>query len=529
MKKFAALITAVDATTRTSEKSDALVKYLEEASDADKLWCVALLSGKRPKRPVRTALLREWAAAEAGIPLWLFEESYYVAGDLAETVALVLPPPEREDTATLAERMDVLEALRLKSDGEKEAVIRHIWRGADKAERFVFNKLMTGGFRIGVSAKLMVRALARHLDEDENALAHRLMGNWDPRTANFQSLLADPDPDEDLSRPYPFYLAYPAEGEPEQLGPVEEWQFEHKWDGIRGQLIFRKGSVFLWSRGEELITERYPEIAALADSLPHDAVIDGEILAFQDGRPLTFNHLQKRIGRKKPGKKVLGDSPVILMAYDLLEESGTDLRNVPQEKRRRRLDRLVSETDSAALRISELLHPKDWAEARNLRSVSRAQMAEGLMIKKRNGTYKTGRKRGEWWKWKTDPMTIDAVLIYAMRGHGRRANLFSDYTFAVWDGGELVPVAKAYSGLTDREMQETDRFVKQHTLERFGPVRSVKPELVFEIGFEGIAPSSRHKSGVALRFPRMLRQRTDKKPGDADTLENVRKLLADFQ
>lgn len=529
MKKFAALITAIDATTRTNEKTDALVRYLEEASDADKLWCVALLSGNRPKRPVKTALLREWAASEAGIPLWLFEESYYVAGDLAETVALVLPPPEREDDASLTERMETLEGLRKKSDEEKEAAIRHIWRGANKAERFVFNKLMTGGFRIGVSAKLMTRALARHLGEDENAVAHRLMGNWDPRTANFQSLLADPDPDEDLSRPYPFYLAYPAEGGTEQLGPLEEWQFEYKWDGIRGQLIFRKGSVFLWSRGEELITERFPDIAVPALNLPRDAVIDGEILAYKDGSPLTFNHLQKRIGRKKPGKKILDDSPAVLMAYDLLEESGKDLRDMPLDERRRRLEALIAEAETDALKISPLLRPAGPDEAGRLRAESRAAMAEGLMIKRRSGTYKTGRKRGEWWKWKTDPMTIDAVLIYAMRGHGRRANLFSDYTFAVWDGTELVPVAKAYSGLTDREMQETDRFVKQHTIERFGPVRSVKPELVFEIGFEGIAPSTRHKSGIALRFPRMLRQRTDKKPEDADTLENVRKLLEEFQ
>jgi DNA ligase-1 len=309
------------------------------------------------------------------------------------------------------------------------------------------------------------------------------------------------------------------------LGPCADWQFEYKWDGIRGQLIFRQGEIFLWSRGEELITDSFPEVSALADALPRDAVIDGEIMAFKDDKPLTFNHLQKRLGRKKPGKKIMQDSPAVIIAYDLLELDGQDLRERSTADRRDLLAALVADTGHPVLRISPVLRADTWAKAADLRAVSREALAEGLMLKRKTGVYKTGRKKGDWWKWKTDPMTIDAVLIYAMRGRGRRANLFSDYTFAVWDGPNLVPVAKAYSGLTDREMKTVDQFVKQNTVERFGPVRSVKPELVFEIGFEGIAPGTRHKSGVSLRFPRMLRQRTDKGPEDADTLENVKDFL----
>jgi len=525
VKAFAALIAAIDATTRTTEKLKALNEYLDAAADRDKLWCVALLSGNRPKRPVKTALLRQWAAEVADIPLWLFEETYYVVGDLAETVALVLPPPETANEVSLSDRMETLRTLRGQPESEIETRIKKIWAEMNRTERFVFNKLITGGFRIGVSQKLMVRALAAHLGDDENAVAHRLMGKWDPGTADFHNLLVTPDPAENLSRPYPFYLAYPIEGEPSDLGSCADWQFEYKWDGIRGQLIFRKGEVFLWSRGEELITESFPEIASLAEALPRAAVIDGEIMAYKDGAPLTFNHLQKRLGRKKPGKKIIEDSPAVIVAYDLLELEGQDLRERSTSERRDLLEALVADTDHSVLRISPVLSVKTWAEAADYRAGSREALAEGLMVKRKSGPYKTGRKKGDWWKWKTDPMSIDAVLIYAMRGRGRRANLFSDYTFAVWNGPDLVPVAKAYSGLTDKEMKEVDRFVKQNTIERFGPVRSVKPELVFEIGFEGIAPGTRHKSGVSLRFPRMLRQRTDKKAEDADTLENVKGFL----
>lgn len=527
MKGFAQLISEIDATTRTTGKLEALKRYLHTADDADKLWCVALLMGKRPKRPVKSAWLRKWAAEAAELPLWLLEESYYVVGDLAETVALLLPPPTSTDGLSLEAHMKGLQNLLGKPEEEVEAYIKEVWSQIGQKERFVFNKLITGGFRIGVSQKLMVRALAYHLGDEEAVVAHRLMGDWKPDSTTFHELLERTDPAENLSRPYPFYLAYPIEGDVKALGDPADWQFEYKWDGIRGQLIFRQGEIFLWSRGEELITDRFPEIKALQEVLPDGVVIDGELMAYRDGVPLSFNHLQTRIGRKKVGKKILVDSPVVLMAYDLLEYEGEDLRQKTMRERRSLLERAVKRSNSEVLLLSPVVEPKTWLEAMDLREGSREKLAEGLMVKRHDGTYKVGRKRGDWWKWKVDPMTIDAVLLYAQRGHGRRANLYSDYTFAVWKGEELVPFAKAYSGLTDKEIKQVDRFVKGHTIERFGPVRSVEPELVFEIGFEGIAPSSRHKSGISLRFPRMLRWRHDKKPKEANTIEDLRTFLPD--
>ncbi|MEM9051914.1 MAG: ATP-dependent DNA ligase, partial [Bacteroidota bacterium] len=439
--------------------------------------------------------------------------------------ALILPNETKTSDKSLDSRMRDLQSLKELEEEEVKAYITTAWTEMNKTERFVFNKLITGGFRIGVSQKLIVKALAKHLDEEENIIAHRLMGDWSPLTTTFEKLLVEPDENENLSRPYPFYLAYPLEDVPESLGFVNEWQLEYKWDGIRGQLIRRNGEVYIWSRGEELVTERFPELEKLKGMLPYDCVIDGEIMAFKDGKPLTFNHLQTRIGRKKVSKKILADSPVVMIAYDLLEERGKDLRQSSMESRRAKLEALVRQTKSPALLISEKIEPKSWEEAAAIRESSREVLSEGLMLKRKTSDYKVGRKRGDWWKWKVDPMSIDAVMIYAMRGHGRRANLYSDYTFAVWKGDELVPFAKAYSGLTDKEMQAVDRFVKKNTLERFGPVRSVKPELVFEIGFEGIAPSTRHKSGIALRFPRILRQRLDKKPEEANTLEDLTRML----
>ena len=528
MKEFAALIAQLDTTTKTNEKLAAMVEFLNQAPDSDKLWCVALLTGKRPRRPVKTSLLREWSAELAELPLWLLEESYYVVGDLAETVTLILPEAVATNSKSLTERMEELGTLRVLEEAEVKAHITTAWMEMDSNERFVFNKLITGGFRIGVSQKLMVRALAKHLEEDESRVAHRLMGNWKASDTNFYDLLVAADANEDLSRPYPFYLAYPLEDEPESLGKASDWQIEYKWDGIRGQLIKRNDEIFVWSRGEELVTDQFPELVTLGDSLPANCVIDGEILAYTDGAPLPFNFLQKRLGRKKVGKAILKESPVRLKAYDLLEWEGRDLRETPMEERSELLQKLVSETDSETILLSEPLEISTWEEAAEMRAVSRERFAEGLMLKRKSSTYKVGRKRGDWWKWKVDPLSIDAVMIYAMRGHGRRANLYTDYTFAVWDGPDLVPFAKAYSGLTDKEINKVDHFVKKNTIERFGPVRSVKPELVFEIGFEGIAPSTRHKSGIALRFPRILRQRLDKKPEEANTLEDLKAILKQY-
>ncbi len=525
MKDFAALISALDSTTKTNQKLAAVVAYLDAASDSDKLWCVALLTGKRPRRPVKTSFMRQWSAELADLPLWLLEESYFVVGDLAETVTLILPEPTSANDRSLSERMKELGALRALEETEIKEYIIHAWMEMTRDERFVFNKLITGGFRIGVSQKLMVRALAKHLGEEENIVAHRLMGNWKASETNFHDLLVAADGNENLSRPYPFYLAYPIEGSPDNIGDASDWQIEYKWDGIRGQLIKREGEVYIWSRGEELVTDQFPELVDLGNVLAKDCVIDGEITAYKDDAPLPFTFLQKRLGRKKVGKAILNQSPVKLIAYDLLELEGKDLRETAMEERSALLQRIVAETNSDKMLLSEPLAISTWAEAAAKRAVSRENFAEGLMLKRKSSTYKVGRKRGDWWKWKVDPLSIDAVMIYAMRGHGRRANLYTDYTFAVWDGPDLVPFAKAYSGLTDKEINKIDHFVKKNTIERFGPVRSVKPILVFEIGFEGIAPSTRHKSGIALRFPRILRQREDKKPQEANTLKDLQAIL----
>ncbi|MDH3263585.1 MAG: ATP-dependent DNA ligase [Paracoccaceae bacterium] len=526
MKHFARLFAALDATTRTNEKVAALADYFREAPEADRLWTVALLSGRRPKRSVTATRLGEWAAEAAGLPLWLFEESYAVAGDLAETIALILPLPEAETDLPLAHWLAEVRALVALPEEQKKPRILAAWGSLGGRERFLFNKLLTGGFRIGVSQTLMTRALARATGIAEPDLAHRLMGDWSPERTSWAGLILANDPTANLSRPYPFYLAYQVEASPEGLGDPGDWFAEWKWDGIRGQLIRRGGEHFLWSRGEELMTDRFPEFAALCDWLPDGTVIDGEVLAFAEGRPLPFAALQRRIGRKTVPKKLLAEAPAVLIAYDLLEDGGADIRALPFAERRTRLAALLSGVPpEAPIRLSPEVGFDGWDALAALRARSREEGAEGLMLKRRSAPYLAGRKKGDWWKWKVDPFTIDAVMVYAQAGHGRRANLFTDFTFAVWDGEALVPFTKAYSGLTDAEFERITAWVRKNTLERFGPVRRVTPCHVFEIAFEGIQESPRHKSGVALRFPRMLRWREDKPVAEANTLADLKEML----
>ncbi|MBX2814565.1 MAG: ATP-dependent DNA ligase [Saprospiraceae bacterium] len=526
MKRFAALVQALDETTKTNAKVSALATYFMTAPDRDKLWTIALLSHRRPRRTIKTSLMREWAAELAEVPLWLFEESYHVVGDLAETIALVLPKPSRESDTSLADWLALIQSWREKEDVVKKEEICHAWTSLNHRERFVFNKLITGGFRLGVSQKLMTRALAKATEIDESILAHRLMGDWSPQSTTFEELILSENPADALSKPYPFYLAYALDASLESLDPPGDWQAERKWDGIRGQVIKRAGSLFIWSRGEELMTDRFPELHAMAETLPDGVVVDGELLPYKEGRPMTFQHLQTRIGRKKVTKTILEKVPVVLVAYDLLEYGGADIRAKPLSERRSLLEDIVKKANVPSLLISELVPFGNWGVLTQERENSREHASEGIMLKRKDSPYLVGRKRGAWWKWKIDPLVIDAVMIYAQQGHGRRANLFTDYTFAVWSGDQLVPFAKAYSGLTDAEFQEITTFVRRNTLDRFGPVRSVKPHLVFEIAFEGIQASKRHKSGVALRFPRMSRWRKDKHPKEANTLEDLNAILA---
>jgi DNA ligase-1 len=524
VRAFAELYAALDETTRTNEKVAALTRYFSTVPPADAVWALNFLIGRRPKRLIESRKLAEWAMVEAGIPDWLFGECYHAVGDFAETMALLLPPAERSTDLPLHYWVEErLLPLRDRDDEAKRASLVGAWREMDEPQRFAWNKLITGEWRVGVSQSLVVRALAAVSGMDANVIAHRLMGDWQPTADFWQTLVAPETADADISRPYPFCLAYPLDGPVEELGDVNGWQVEWKWDGIRSQLIRRGWRTFLWSRGEELITERFPEIDALGAQLPDGTVIDGEVMPWKHGMPLPFAQMQRRIGRKVLGQKILSEVPAVLVAYDLLEFQGEDVRERPLEWRRARLEEIAP--PGSAMVLSPIVKAGSWAELAALRQESRERKVEGFMLKRSGSPYRVGRRRGDWWKWKIEPYSVDAVLIYAQPGHGKRASLYTDYTFGVWNGGELVPFAKAYSGLTDEEIRKVDAFVRRNTVEKFGPVRAVKPELVFELAFEGIQLSSRHRSGIAVRFPRMARWRMDKKPEDADTLETIRALL----
>ncbi|OXC75031.1 ATP-dependent DNA ligase [Caballeronia sordidicola] len=551
MKRFAALYTALDGTTSTKEKLEALIAYFSAAEPEDAAWASYFLSGGKPRQSVPTRLLTEFARERAGLPEWLFDESYQAVGDLAETIAHILPPAQRTSELGLAQWIEerVL-TLRGREPGELRTRLLGYWDELDWSERFLLTKLIGGGFRVGVARQLVVRALAEVAGVDHKRIAQRMVGWTDsqqaPGAARYLRLIAPESTDDehaatphesDLGLPYPFFLAHPLQADPATLGAPSEWVIEWKWDGIRAQLVKRGGRVWLWSRGEDLITDRFPELASLGVALADGTVIDGEILAWEPGgdAPLPFARLQPRITRKTLSKKVLADSPATFLAYDLLEANGRDLRVTPLIERRVQLDALATALGETLavdlLRVSPMVEAPDWATLATLRDESRGRGVEGLMLKGRESLYGVGRTKasGTWWKWKIDPYAIDAVLLYAQRGHGRRASLYTDFTFAVWDEADgvrtLVPFAKAYSGLTDEEMRKVDAVVRKTTIEKFGPVRSVTPTLVFEIGFEGIQASPRHKSGIAVRFPRMLRWRTDKHIDDADTLGMLKGFL----
>jgi DNA ligase-1 len=532
MKNFAHLIKQLDSSNKTSLKVEALTNYFRAASPEDKVWTIAILSHRRPPRPVNTTLLRIWANELANIPMWLFEESYHIVGDLAETIALIIPTSDESSTKSLSEYLQEIIELKKKTDEEKKRYLHENWLALNYYERFVFTKLITGSFRIGVSQKLMTRALSKAENVDEDILAYKLMGNWNPSKISFQELILDEKSGDYLSKPYPFYLAYPIEGKVSTLGNVDKWSVEHKWDGIRSQTIIRDNQIFVWSRGEELVTDKYPEFQSLVGVIPNGTVIDAEILAFANGEIGTFNDLQTRIGRKTVSANLLKSNPVVLKAYDLLEWEGQDIRNLPYTQRRFLLEELVEKIKDKNIpfHLSERKSFTSWEQVANERMLAREMRSEGLMIKRNESAYQVGRKKGDWWKWKLEPLVIDAVLTYAMRGSGRRTNLFTDYTFALWqtndkDERELVTFAKAYSGLTDAEFRKVDDFIKKNTIDKFGPVRSVKPQLVFEIGFEGIALSKRHKSGIATRFPRIIRWRQDKNIEEANTIDDLKNMI----
>ncbi|HEY3780986.1 MAG TPA: ATP-dependent DNA ligase [Fimbriimonadaceae bacterium] len=624
MKRFVHLYTELDETNKTLGKVEAMVRYFKEAPPEDAIWGLYFLSGRRPKRPVSAPKIWGWANELSGLPAWLFSECYDAVGDMAETIATILPDYASdgfEDVPLhkwIEDRLLYMQGLDELSQRE---IVERSWRELDRSGRLVWNKLITGAFRVGVSQDLVIRALSQASGIPAPTIAHRLMGQWEPTALFFESLMCEDGGEANVSRPYPFCLAHPLVGDVSELGAIEDWRAEWKWDGIRCQLVRREGQTFVWSRGEELISERFPEIKDLGDVMPNGTVLDGEIMAWRGDKPLLFAELQKRIGRKIVGKKLLADVPVVLVAFDLLEWAGEDIRKRAYSERREILELLVSElrgkkaanprlsrfadsptspsgrgrgldgdaqleayegnhdsalasrvessptggdpespplllqgrrggpsgspspapnlsireegrgqggevTNAPAIRLSQQVVASSWQELAAKRQLARENNVEGLMLKKADSPYVVGRKKGYWWKWKIEPFTVDAVLIYAARGSGIRASLYTDYTFGIWRDGELVPFAKAYSGLNDEEIRQVDAFVRRSTLEKFGPVRTVKPELVFELAFEGIQLSNRHKSGIAVRFPRIARWRHDKKPEDADSIETVRELLA---
>ncbi|PYB83279.1 MULTISPECIES: ATP-dependent DNA ligase [Pseudomonas] len=551
MRAFAELYARLDATTSSNAKLAALQDYLAAAPPADAAWAVYFLAGGRPRQVVPTRVLRDLAIRLCGLPEWLFEESYQAVGDFAETLSLLLPESTQVADESLQWWLEQLLPLRGLPPEELAPRLQALWARLDRQSLMVSLKLLTGGFRVGVSKLLVTRALAALAGVDAKRVAQRMVGYTDlahqPTPQRYLALIAQESAEEHAQRggqPYPFFLAHPLQEPLERfdavLGPPQEWLVEWKWDGIRAQLVKRDGRAWLWSRGEELITERFPELARLAAALPDGTVLDGELVIWKapsDSGEQTFGVqpfalLQQRIGRKTLGKRLLDELPAALLAYDLLEWQGEDWRSRSQDQRREQLEALVDSIGDARLRLSPRVTGDDWQALARQREASRQLGVEGMMLKRRDSLYGVGRTRdlGLWWKWKIDPFSIDAVLIYAQRGHGRRASLYSDYTFAVWDDsapGErvLVPFAKAYSGLTDEEMRKVDAIVRRTTVDKFGPVRSVTPTLVFELGFEGIALSKRHKSGIAVRFPRMLRWRTDKTIEQADTLATLQGLL----
>jgi DNA ligase-1 len=572
MHRFSRLFSELDATTSTNEKVEALARYFDEAPPRDAAWAVYFLAGGKPRQVVKTASLVGLACHMAQIEAWLFDESYQSVGDLAETIALVLPRGDEPSDVGLAEWVeDRLLPLRGLPDEEVARRVAQYWRELDTLGRFLLIKLVGGGFRVGVSKLLVQRALATHAGIDAKRVAQRMMGYTDgkvmPSRERYEALVAKAEegvPEQrDEGQPYPFFLAHQLDLPPElfaaRLGAVGDWMVEWKYDGIRGQVIKRHGKVWIWSRGEELVTERFPEIVAMAQELPDGTVLDGEILVWKEeadpesgdvaGRPAPFALLQQRIGRKNLTKKILAEAPVSFMAYDLLEHGGADVRGLTQRERRERLEALLAGT---RLRLSPVETASTWLEFAQRRAQSRERGVEGFMLKRLDAAYGTGRTKAEglWWKWKIDPMSVDCVLVYAQAGHGRRSSVYTDYTFAVWNRPpadkeeadavlqaiarkeppqpgalQLVPFAKAYSGLTDEEFRSVDGIIRRNTIEKFGPVRSVKPSLVFELGFEGINRSTRHRSGIAVRFPRMLRIRHDKPLHEANTLQDLEALL----
>lgn len=526
MRAFAAVFAALDRTTSTTRKVDALARYFASAAPGEAAWAAWLLGGRKLNRLLPSARLWEWTGEESGVPDWLLSECHSEVGDLSEMAALLVPGSgeAREDRPLDRWMEETIRPLATLPAPFQREIVTRAWRALDDGERLVFNKLLTGEFRVGLSFTLMARAVARASGLPEPLVVARLMGAWEPSAEGWSRIVAPAASGGAEHAPLPFFLAAPLDDPPGTLGDRGEWLAEWKWDGIRMQIVRRAGRVWLWTRGDELVTASFPELEAAARALPDGVVLDGEALAMDERGVRPFAALQLRLGRRKVTAEVVGATPVSFVAFDLLEEQGADLRALPLRERRARLARLL-EGKPRALSLSPALDDPSWEALARRREEARERGVEGLLLKRLDSAYGIGRKRGDWWKWKIEPRTLDTVLVYAQPGHGRRAGIYTDYSFGVWHEGQLVVVAKAYSGLTQAEIDELDRWIRAHTIARHGPVRAVEPRRVFELAFERVQESSRHRAGIAVRFPRILRERTDKKPADADSLETLRAMI----
>ncbi|MFS4460535.1 ATP-dependent DNA ligase [Bdellovibrio sp. HCB2-146] len=534
MKAFARLFDELDMTTSTNEKIAALKKYFQKADAQDSMWVLLLLTGRTPKRVLTARDLRNIFLTSTAFPEWLYDESYEHVGDTAETLSLLAHSLElclqesKGEGESLADWMEleIPGLAQIRDETAQGKKLLSWWRNLTTQEIFILNKLITGAFRVGVSEKLVIRALAEVYNLPSDQIAHRLSGKIGPGEDSFAKIISQEAPEKNYSQPYPFCLAHPWNERSERDFVAADWCVEWKYDGIRAQIIRREGQIWIWSRGEEQINDTFSDVVEMAKFLPDNCVIDGEILVYKNKRILPFQELQKRLGRKKVSPAMISERPAGFFAYDCLEHEGADLRILQLKERKQVLKSVIKKVAHPQMVFSPILEVRDSKDLDELRSQARSHDAEGLMVKLWSGTYTVGRKTGNWWKYKVDPLTLDAVLLYAQAGTGRRSNLYTDYTFALWnEKKELVPFAKAYSGLDQAEIDELDAWIRRHTKEKFGPVRSLEPFYVFEIGFEGMAESTRHKSGIAVRFPRILRWRKDKKVEDADTLQSAKELL----
>jgi len=518
MRLFGQLLQACLQEPKTLQKISLLSDYFNEESPENMPMALHFLMGENMGRFCSGRQLREWAAQLLGLPDWLVDESYEALGDNSETISLLFPNKPSSlahDLKAVCERIQQLKSEPI--DVKKDWII-DVWSKSSRDDIYTFNKLLGGGIRIGASKKNVLKALSRTVHLDVDILEQRLLGTWEPTKIAYDALVNPDDIAGKGTCPYPFFLASPIQDVDATLMPFSDWQIEPKWDGIRAQLVHRQEGTQLWSRGNDLISDQFPDILDSASELPY-GVYDGEVLAWGADGPQPFADLQKRLNRKKVTRQLLASIPCIMMLYDCLEFEGVDVREQALHERCKKIrDLRPPFYTSNPLTLNGVSALNDYVKnARNNR-------VEGVIIKRLSSAYKSGRVRGDWWKLKVDPLLLDVVIMYAQKGKGIRSGLFTDYTFGVWDNNQLVPIGKAYSGLTNDEIKQVHQILNNHLTDRFGPVRGVSPCVVLEVAFDSIQESPRHKSGLALRFPRINRLRLDKPVEEANSLEDARAL-----